>query len=985
MSEAVGAGAPLVELRGVGRAIPGGGFALRDATARIARGEYVAVVGPSGSGKTTLLSILGLLDTPTTGTYLFDGVDVGSLDEVSRNQLRGERIGFVFQNAYLMADDSVADNVGLPLRVRGMSARRRRRLVNAALVQVGLSGFQNARAGELSGGEKQRVAVARALVGAPDVILADEPTGALDADSTRRLVALLQQINRAGTTVIVVTHDPIVAAGATRQLVIVDGVLSGAPHGDQAAAPQTPARDIPDPNPTNPVTIGPSEPPQNDSVPTTPATPTPTPQPTTPPKRDIPAPNTTNPAITGPSEPPQNDSVPTTPSATPTPAAPPVPTAPSTPAPERDISAPVVIDWPVPPALRMTGGRSVPPTASPDATPTAAPAPATTALHDIPRDIPAPDTSGWPVPPALTPKRSRHVPAGPTPRTPARPAPHHRTPVPSLDVAALDARLARLGLAVAPPTPPQTPEPVPAPPEPATAQPPEPTPDPPSQPLQPEPEPTPAAPDDDTVGLDQLFHDAELMLDDEPVAPEPTPVAPPQRTTRHRDAAPAPPHAPSTPKRRPGPDVRRPTVARSHSTAAPVRTTAIAPAAAVPLAAHPDGTSPVRWGQELADAALAPLSRPIRWALVLLAYLLGVAALVGAVGLAQSATGQIVQRLTDAASNQVMVSTTNPAAQDDLLDPTLADGAVARAARLPGVTLAVPVRTYGGQSNPVSRTPGSTTPFTGRFVVTEASYLRSIGSTAISGDLDLLTNPWNGPTAVVGSAAATELGVPASLGPGVQLWINGSPVDVVAVLAPTGDTLADDTVYCSRAVVADLTNITDAYLLVRTQQGYAEPLAKALPLALDPANPGSIQVSVVSQLATLQAGINSDMSRLLGVLAWVILALSALTAGTTMFLSVQHRAPQIALRRAMGASRASVFRVFMYEGLLTGLAGGALGALVGSVLVWLIARHDGWPPCLGAPLVLLGLAAGLVVGAIASAIPAVYAARRDPATILRTV
>ncbi|MCL1841684.1 MAG: ABC transporter ATP-binding protein, partial [Propionibacteriaceae bacterium] len=258
MSEAVGAGAPLVELRGVGRAIPGGGFALRDATARIARGEYVAVVGPSGSGKTTLLSILGLLDTPTTGTYLFDGVDVGSLDEVSRNQLRGERIGFVFQNAYLMADDSVADNVGLPLRVRGMSARRRRRLVNAALVQVGLSGFQNARAGELSGGEKQRVAVARALVGAPDVILADEPTGALDADSTRRLVALLQQINRAGTTVIVVTHDPIVAAGATRQLVIVDGVLSGAPHGDQAAAPQTPARDIPDPNPTNPVTIGPS-------------------------------------------------------------------------------------------------------------------------------------------------------------------------------------------------------------------------------------------------------------------------------------------------------------------------------------------------------------------------------------------------------------------------------------------------------------------------------------------------------------------------------------------------------------------------------------------------------------------------------------------------------------------------------------------------------------------------------------------------------
>jgi macrolide transport system ATP-binding/permease protein len=393
----------------------------------------------------------------------------------------------------------------------------------------------------------------------------------------------------------------------------------------------------------------------------------------------------------------------------------------------------------------------------------------------------------------------------------------------------------------------------------------------------------------------------------------------------------------------------------------------------------------VRWGQELADAALATLSRPVRSGLVLLAYLLGVAALVGAVGLAQSATGQIVDRLTDAASNQVMVSTSAPGATDAFLDPTSTDGAVARASALDGVTLAVPVRTYGAQSNPITRAPGmDPIAFSGRIVVTQASYLSAFGYRAASGSFDLLSNTWGGADAVLGADAAASLGVGAP-GPGVQLWIAGSPIDVVGVLAPTGDALADATVFASAAVVPSLTNISDAYILVMTQKGFAEPLAAALPLAIAPQNPGSVQVSTVSQLASLQAGINSDMSGLLGVLAWVILALSALTAATTMFLSVQHRGPQIALRRAMGASRASVWRIFTYEGVLVGVAGGSLGALVGAILVWIMARHYGWTASLGAPVVLLGLAAGLVAGVVASAVPAVVAARRDPAQILRAV
>lgn len=200
-------------------------MALRDATVEIAKGRFVAIVGPSGSGKTTLLSILGLLDRPTSGTYWLAGREAALLDERERDRVRGTLLGFVFQNSYLVASETVGRTVSLGLRVRGVARRERDSRITAALDQVGLASMAGKRAGELSGGEKQRVAVARALVTAPHVILADEPTGALDGEATTRLIMLLRQISDEGTTVIVVSHDPLVAAAADEVLQIEDGTI----------------------------------------------------------------------------------------------------------------------------------------------------------------------------------------------------------------------------------------------------------------------------------------------------------------------------------------------------------------------------------------------------------------------------------------------------------------------------------------------------------------------------------------------------------------------------------------------------------------------------------------------------------------------------------------------------------------------------------------------------------------------------------------
>ena len=204
-------------------------FALRDGDLIIERGEFVAIMGPSGSGKSTLMHILGLLDRPTSGKYWFDGRDTADFDDATLASLRNQSLGFVFQAFNLLPRISVTDNVALPLMYdrRGVSRKQRQRRVSIALETVGLAHRQNYYTNQLSGGEQQRVAIARALVNNPEVIFADEPTGNLDSASGLVVMKVLQKLNDAGKTIIMVTHETATAAHAKRILRLRDGRIVG--------------------------------------------------------------------------------------------------------------------------------------------------------------------------------------------------------------------------------------------------------------------------------------------------------------------------------------------------------------------------------------------------------------------------------------------------------------------------------------------------------------------------------------------------------------------------------------------------------------------------------------------------------------------------------------------------------------------------------------------------------------------------------------
>lgn len=198
--------------------------ALRGVDLAIAEGEFVAVMGPSGSGKSTVMNILGCLDTPTSGTYLFEGLHVERLNRHQRALLRRHRLGFVFQGFNLLARTSALENVELPLLYRGVSSATRHAAARQALAQVGLAGWERHTPAELSGGQQQRVAIARAIVTQPRVLLADEPTGNLDTQTSQEIMALILDLNRTqGITVIMVTHEPDIAAYAQRTIRFVDG------------------------------------------------------------------------------------------------------------------------------------------------------------------------------------------------------------------------------------------------------------------------------------------------------------------------------------------------------------------------------------------------------------------------------------------------------------------------------------------------------------------------------------------------------------------------------------------------------------------------------------------------------------------------------------------------------------------------------------------------------------------------------------------
>ena len=227
---------PLIELRGLTKTYGLGDAqfqALRGIDLTIQKGEFVAIMGPSGSGKSTLMNVLGCLDTSTSGSYAYQGIEVESLDADQRSLLRRYALGFVFQGFNLLARTSSLENVELPLLYRGMSRKDRHEKAIAALTSVGLPTKLNSTPGELSGGQQQRVAIARAIVTEPSTLFADEPTGNLDSVTTRDIIELLIRLNvDRGITVLMVTHDDDVAASAKRRVVIKDGIIES----DQTSA-----------------------------------------------------------------------------------------------------------------------------------------------------------------------------------------------------------------------------------------------------------------------------------------------------------------------------------------------------------------------------------------------------------------------------------------------------------------------------------------------------------------------------------------------------------------------------------------------------------------------------------------------------------------------------------------------------------------------------------------------------------------------------
>lgn len=229
---------PVVRLEGVEKVYRMGEIevrALRGVSLELVRGEMVAIMGASGSGKSTTLNVIGTLDRPTAGRYYLDGEPVEALDEIELSALRNRKLGFVFQSFHLLPRDSALANVELPMVYAGVRPRERRERARAALARVGLEDREDHRPNQLSGGQQQRVAIARAIVNQPVLVLADEPTGALDSATTRQVMELFRSLHAQGITVVLVTHDPAIASYADRVVTFADGSIVGDRRGQEAA------------------------------------------------------------------------------------------------------------------------------------------------------------------------------------------------------------------------------------------------------------------------------------------------------------------------------------------------------------------------------------------------------------------------------------------------------------------------------------------------------------------------------------------------------------------------------------------------------------------------------------------------------------------------------------------------------------------------------------------------------------------------------
>ena len=709
--------APAIEMRGITRVFEGSDRPVLDHLDLVVeRGEFLAIIGPSGSGKSTLLNAIGLLDTPTSGTYSLFGKNTEGLSDRERDEMRRDHLGFIFQSSNMLLDETSTTNASMGLRVQGVPYSERLQRTEETLEFLGLSDRASIRTRYLSGGEKQRCAIARALATRPPLILADEPTGNLDSHNSAKVIEILQRINATGCTVLVITHDPEVAAAARRVIRIEDGRLHEQSRADLVTVPVA-----------EPVS----------SVADTPA--------------------------------------------------------------EATVGAP-------------------------------ANAPATLAVGE-------------------------------------KPATHRR---------------------------------------------------------------------------------GSFLTDDS------------------------------------------------------------------------------------IEAISALTSRPLRTLLLGLSFALGVGGLISASGMSESASYQVNQRLlgseqstlyiSDRDNDQNMLGTyrqgesaQNVADRISALDYVKNTGFVSSVAPADvritrfspyedepktaiGLSSASKTRLeqIGARMNPETlralEQMNSTLTLQNVADRERAEQLSgAIVSVSAARALGILpedkaadnatTEPRPGEMPVVDYGI--KLGGLPQVAPGVSIWVDGQLMPVIGLFDPGNSGYEfRNTVIVSPGTL-QRTGRGQVTYIAETERGYGKAVAKAIPLTLKPAEPSQINVETPSDLQSLRASIASDLGLYVGVLSGILLVLASLSAATAMYLSVQSRTAEIALRRAIGSSKWLIARIFLMEGVMLGVLGGSIGACSGMIATIILSLVQGWQAVLSPGFVVLGVGVGALTGLVSSAYPAWVASRKSPADAMR--
>lgn len=709
--------APAIEMHGITRVFEGSERAVLDHLDLVVeRGEFLAIIGPSGSGKSTLLNAIGLLDTPTSGTYSLFGKNTEGLSDRERDEMRRDHLGFIFQSSNMLLDETSTTNASMGLRVQGVPYSERLQRTEETLEFLGLSDRASIRTRYLSGGEKQRCAIARALATRPPLILADEPTGNLDSHNSAKVIEILQRINATGCTVLVITHDPEVAAAARRVIRIEDGRLHEQSRADSATAPVA------------------------EAVPVAGDTPT-----------EVPA------------------------------------------------SAPV--------------------------------------------DAPA----------SLAPGE--------------KPATHRR---------------------------------------------------------------------------------GSFLTDDS------------------------------------------------------------------------------------IEAISALTSRPLRTLLLGLSFALGVGGLISASGMSESASYQVNQRLlgseqstlyiSDRDNDQNMLGTyrqgesaQNVADRISALDYVKNTGFVSSVAPADvRITRFSPYEDEPKTAIGLSSTSKTRLEQIGARMNPETlRALEQMNSTLTQQNVADRERSEQLSGAIVSVSAARTLGIipedkaadnatteprpgelPAvdygiklgglpQVAPGVSIWVDGQLMPVIGLFDPGNSGYEfRNTVIVSPGTL-QRTGRGQVTYIAETERGYGKAVAKAIPLTLKPAEPSQINVETPSDLQSLRASIASDLGLYVGVLSGILLVLASLSAATAMYLSVQSRTAEIALRRAIGSSKWLIARIFLMEGVMLGVLGGSIGACSGMIATIILSLVQGWQAVLSPGFVVLGVGVGALTGLVSSAYPAWVASRKSPADAMR--